>query len=128
MVNRSKIEGPKITASSAATPKIASSVARRLKWRRAASLLTGKSLRADAQHQSAEQGHSDAAEDRADKGADQDLGAAKDETGESESAERRARNHHQHEGADQPADTHIGIDAGERRQEHSGQASKTGAD
>ena len=41
---------------------------------------------------------------------------------------RGVGDHHQHEGADQPGHAHVGIDAGERRQQDARQRREAGAD
>ncbi|KAG1388907.1 hypothetical protein G6F60_013537 [Rhizopus arrhizus] len=72
----------------------------------------GGRLRVLGKRMRGQYGDGDAAQDRADENAHQHLASAIDQAGQEQCSDRMARHHDQHEGADQPRQAHVRIDAG----------------
>src|SRR5215472_9769661 len=85
---------------------------------------TRKALRPDAKHDGGKDGDGQSTKDRIDEGRDDHLASAEHETGNRKRKQRSAGHHHQHEGADQPRQAHIRIDARQRRNQRAGQCGK----
>src|SRR5712691_462081 len=72
---------------------------------------TRKALRPDTEHDRRENRDRQTAQDRVDEGRYDHLASAEHETGDREREKRSAGHHHQHEGADQPRQAHVRVDA-----------------
>src|SRR5579864_6220700 len=73
-------------------------------------LFTRETLRTNAEDHGGEHDDGQAAEDRAPECADQHLYAAQHDRGNAEAHKRGSRHEHEHEGIDQPGNTHVWID------------------
>jgi len=68
------------------------------------------------------------AKDRTDEGAGQNLKPTEDEAGQTERQQRAAGYHYEHEGADQPGQAHVGIDARQWGDQRAGDRGQPAAD
>src|SRR6266852_5594919 len=97
-------------------------------WLTCSTSRTRKALRPDPKHDRREDRNRQPAKDWIDEGRYDHLTSAEHETGDRERKKRSAGHHHQHEGADQPRQAHVRVDARQRRDQRAGQRGEPAAD